>query len=96
MNSVILIGRVTKDIEVKYTPTGVAMCNFSIAIDRLAKDEKKTDFPRIVVFGKLAENCGKYIGKGSLVGVRGSLETNGQYMNVKADEVQFLDKKPDF
>ena len=95
MNSVTLIGRLTRDPEVKYTPTQVAIGNFTIAIDRPVKqgEEKQTDFPRITVFGKQAENCEKFLAKGSLVGIQGRLETNGQYMNVKADRVEFLERK---
>ena len=98
MNSVSLIGRLTKDPEVKYTPTQMAIGNFSIAIDRPTK-EKKTDFPRITVYGTQAENCERYLAKGLLVGVQGWLETNGQYTNVIADRVDFLERKkevPDF
>ena len=95
MNSVNLIGRLTADPEVKYMPTKMAICNFSIAIDRPTKqgEEKKTDFPRIVVFGKQAENCEKYTAKGLRIGIQGRLETNGQYTNVIADRVEFIEWK---
>ena len=100
MNQVVLIGRLTKDPEVKYTPTQVAIGNFSVAIDRPTKqgEEKKTDFPRVTVFGKQAENCERFLKKGRLVGVQGRLETNGQYMNVIAEKVEFLEwgDKPNF
>ena len=64
MNSVTLIGRLTRDPEVRYTAgTQMAICRFSIAIDRPARsgEEKKTDFPSITIFGKQAENCKKYL-----------------------------------
>lgn len=94
MNSVSLVGRLTRDPEVKYTPTQMAIGNFTIAIDRPTKgEEKKTDFPRITVYGKQAENCEKFLAKGSLVGIQGRLETNGQYTNVSADRVEFLERK---
>ncbi len=104
MNSVILIGRLTRDPEVRYTPdTQMAIATFSVAIDRPVKKdgEKKTDYPRVIVFGKQAENCEKYIGKGRLVGVQGRIQT-GSYQNadgdtvyttdVVADRVEFLDR----
>lgn len=109
MNSVILIGRLTKDPEVKYlSETQMAVATFSIAIDRVGGKEKKTDFPRITVFGKQAENCEKFLTKGRLVGIQGRLQT-GSYTNkegatvyttdVVADRVEFLewgekDKQP--
>ena len=103
MNSVALIGRLTRDPEVRYTAgTQMAICRFSIAIDRPARsgEEKKTDFPSITVFGLLAENCEKYLAKGRLVGVQGRIQT-GSYKNkdgqtvyttdVVADRVEFLE-----
>ncbi len=103
MNSVVLIGRLTRDPEVRYTSgTQMAVCTFSIAIDRITRqgEEKKTDFPRITVFGKQAENCERYLKKGRLVAVQGRLQT-GSYTNkdgatvyttdVVADRVEFLE-----
>ncbi|HKM28564.1 MAG TPA: single-stranded DNA-binding protein [Anaerovoracaceae bacterium] len=103
MNSVVLIGRLTRDPEIRYTPsTQMAVATFSIAIDRPQRQgaEKQTDFPRITVFGKQAENCEKYLAKGRLVGVQGRLQT-GSYKNkdgvtvyttdVVADRVEFLE-----
>lgn len=99
MNQVILIGRLTKDPEIR---TGQAtICSFTLAIDRPAKDgEKKTDFPRVTAFGKTAENCGRYLKKGRLVGVQGRLQT-GSYTDkngatvfttdVIAERVEFLE-----
>lgn len=105
MNRVNLIGRVTSDPVCKYTPTQMAILNMSIAIDRNTK-EKKTDFPRITVYGKQAENCEKYLKKGMKVAVEGHLETssyqkNGETvfsMSVSADRVEFLEwgDKPNF
>jgi len=103
MNSVVLIGRLTRDPVVRYTPeTQMAVATFSIAIDRLIKagKEKRTDFPRVTVFGKSAENCERFLNKGKLVGVQGRLQT-GSYKNkdgvtvyttdVVADRVEFLE-----
>ena len=103
MNSVVLIGRLTRDPEVRYTAaTQMAVATFTIAIDRpvRAGGEKQTDFPRITVFGKQAENCEKYLAKGRLVGIQGRLQT-GSYQNkdgatvyttdVVADRVEFLE-----
>lgn len=104
MNTVNLIGRIAREIEVRYTtgaePTAVA--RFPIAIDRPVKQgkEKQTDFPNIIVFGKRAENCEKYLAKGRLVGIEGRLQT-GSYTNkdgvkvyttdVVANRVDFID-----
>ena len=103
MNSVVLIGRLTRDPETRYTSgTQMAVCTFTIAIDRVTRqgEEKKTDFPRITVFGKQAENCERFLKKGRLVGVQGRLQT-GSYTNkdgatvyttdVVADRVEFLE-----
>ena len=103
MNSVGLIGRLTRDPELRYTSgSQMAVARFSIAIDRPSRqgEERKTDFPRIVVFGKQAENCEKYLAKGRLVAVQGRIQT-GSYQDkdgktvytteVVADRVQFLE-----
>jgi single-strand DNA-binding protein len=103
MNSVVLIGRLTRDPELRYTAsTQMAVATFTIAIDRPTKagGEKQTDFPRITVFGKSAENCEKFLVKGRLVAVQGRLQT-GSYTNkdgatvyttdVVADRVEFLE-----
>ena len=99
MNSVNLIGRLTRDPETRYTAdTQMAVTRFSIAIDRPGKD-KGADYPNITVFGKQAENCEKYLKKGRLVGIQGRLQT-GSYersdgskvytTDVVADRVEFL------
>lgn len=103
MNSVVLIGRLTRDPELRYTSgSQMAVATFTVAIDRpvRAGGEKQTDFPRVTVFGKQAENCEKYLVKGRLVGVQGRLQT-GSYTNkdgatvyttdVVADRVEFLE-----
>ena len=101
MNNVTLIGRTTREVELRYTPSQTAVARFSIAISRPTKDgEKKADFPNIIVFGKQAENCEKYLAKGRLVGIQGRLQT-GSYedkdgkrvytTDVIAERVEFLE-----
>ena len=103
MNSVVLIGRLTRDPEVRYiSESQMAVATFTVAIDRPVRSgqEKKTDFPRVTVFGRQAENCEKYLAKGRLVGVQGRIQT-GSYTNrdgatvyttdVVADRVEFLE-----
>lgn len=100
MNNVSLIGRLTKDPEVRYiSDSQMAVARFTIAINRMSK-EKQADFPTIVVFGKQAENCEKFLGKGRLVGIQGRIQT-GSYTNkegvkiytteIIANNVKFLD-----
>ena len=108
VNNVVLVGRLTRDPELKYIPgSGVAVTNFAIAVDRefSGKDGKKeTDFIDIQVWGKSAENCANYIGKGSLVAIQGSIRVdsyqdqegnNRKITRVNANRVQFLDSKKD-
>lgn len=106
MNTVNLIGRLTRDIEVRYTESGTAVASFAIAIDRPPRQDgnKETDFPRVIVFGKTAENCAKFLKKGLLVGVEGRIQT-GSYTNregqtiyttdVVANRVEFLEWRDD-
>lgn len=101
MNNVILIGRTTREIELRYTTSQTAVARFSLAVERPVKDgEKKADFPNIIVFGKRAENCEKYLAKGRKVAVQGRLQT-GSYedkdgkrvytTDVIAERVEFLE-----
>lgn len=102
MNIAILIGRLTRDVEMRQSQNGLAIATFTIAVDRQvsAGQEKQADFIPVVVFGKQAENCGKYIGKGRLVAVTGRIQTrsyekDGQkryVTEIVANSVQFLDK----
>ena len=101
MNQVTLIGRLTKDPEVRHSGE-ITFARFSLAIDRPPKKDgtKETDFPNIVVFGRQAENCEKYVAKGRLVAIEGRLQT-GSYTNnegrkiytteVIANRVEFLE-----
>ena len=92
MNNVILIGRLTKDPETRYTTGQMAVCTFTVAIDRPKKqgEDKKTDFPRITVFGKSAENCDRFLNKGLLVGIQGRLQT-GSYQDKNGNTVYTTD-----
>ena len=102
MNSVILVGRIAKNPELNYTPnTQTAVCRFTLAVDRPKRkgEESKADFLRVVVFGKQAESCDRYLEKGRQVAVRGSIQTDS-YKNregvtvyttdILAENVEFL------
>lgn len=100
MNSANIIGRLTRDPEVRYTANNFPVCTFSVAIDRRGKEEKKTNYIPVKVLGKTAENCGKYLAKGRLVGVSGQIETDSYTdkdgnkrptWNVLASAVEFLE-----
>jgi single-strand DNA-binding protein len=102
INNVTLVGRLTKDPELKYTPNGVAVANFTLAVNRPFKSEggPDADFINVVVWRKPAENCANFLKKGSLAGVVGSIQTRnyeGQdgkrvyITEVQADRVQFLE-----
>ena len=80
VNKAILIGRLGKDPEVRYTPDGAMVTNFNLATDEQWKDKngekvQKTEWHRIVAFGKLAEICGNYLVKGKLIFVEGRIQT---------------------
>lgn len=91
MNAVQLIGRLTKDPEIRYAEGQMAIARFTVAIDRPPRDGKKeADFPNVVVFGKQAENCGKYTAKGKLIGIEGRIQT-GSYTNKNGDKVYTTD-----
>lgn len=105
MNKVIFIGNLTRDVELGTTPNGVSVAKFSIAVNRRfsnADGERVTDFFNIVVWRGQAENCAKYLKKGSKVGIVGELQTRSyedkdgvkRYVTeVQADEVEFLSAK---
>lgn len=105
-NKVILIGNLTRDPELRYTPQGTSVCNFGIAVNRKYKqgDEMKEEvtFINIVVFGKQADTCGQYLNKGNPVLVEGRLQErrweteDGQKRSkheVVAQTVRFLPRK---
>lgn len=105
MNQAVLIGRLTRDPELRYIAgTGTPVAQFAIAVDReFSKDGKKeVDFIDIQAWGKQAENCSNYLGKGSLVAIQGSIRIdtyqnqageNRKSFRVNANRVQFLDNK---
>ena len=76
MNNTVLIGRLTKDPEIRQVGE-TTVCNFTLAVDRLMTKEKKADFIRIVAFGKTAELCERFLVKGRLVGIRGVRNEKG-------------------
>lgn len=110
MNNVILTGRIAKDLEIRYTQTGKAYCRLTLAVDRgMSKDKKQeaeangqptADFINIVVWGKQAENCQRYLQKGRNVAIQGRLQS-GSYTaqdgtrkfvtEVWAERVQFIE-----
>lgn len=108
MNKVFMIGNLVKDPELTTTPNSISVCRFSIAINRrfgtAENGGTNVDFFNIVVWRALADNCGKYLKKGSKVGLSGTIQNrsfdgnDGQkrYMTeIIADEVQFLNTKND-
>lgn len=92
MNNVILIGRLTKDPEIRYPQSGTATCRFTLAVDRPTKqgEEKKADFIGCVAFGATAENVSKYKIKGDPLAVRGRIQT-GSYKNKDGQTVYTTD-----
>jgi len=107
VNKAILIGRLGKDPEVRYTPDGAMVTNFNLATDEQWKDKngekvQKTEWHRIVTFGKLAEICGNYLVKGKLIFVEGRIQTRSwedkegvkRYTTeIVASNMQMLDSK---
>lgn len=105
LNRIVLVGRLTKDCDLRYTTSGHATAKFTLAVDRgytNQQGERETDFIFISVWRGLAENCAKYTSKGSLVALEGRLQVSS-YDNqegrkvwtteVVADNVRFLDTK---
>lgn len=103
LNKIILIGRLVRDVEMRYTTNGTPVSNFDLAVERdfinSQTNERDVDFIKITTWNKLATICAEHIGKGRLVAVEGSLHIkkdtkNGRtYVNpfVNATKVQFLD-----
>src|SRR5690606_3066517 len=105
LNRAILIGRLTRDPELRYTSTGIAVTRFTVACDRKFTNQngdREADFIPVVAWRGLAENCAKHLRKGSLVGLEGRLQVRS-YENqegrtvwtteVIADDVRFLEPK---
>lgn len=105
MNRTVLVGRLTKNVELKYTQNGKAVANFTLAVNRPFKNaqgETDADFIMCQAWGKQAENLAQYMGKGSQIGVDGRIQTRsyeGQdgkrvyVTEVVADNVQFLESR---
>lgn len=107
LNKVMVIGRLGKPVEVKYSQSGTAVASLTVATDESYTDKQGqrqsvTEWHRVIVYGKTAENCGQYLDKGSLVFVEGRLRTRkwtdraGQERfttEIIADRVQFLERK---
>lgn len=92
MNSVTLIGNLTRDPELSYTPSQAAKCQFTMAINRPKRqgEDQGADYIRVVVWGRTAENCDRYLAKGRKVAVSGSIRT-GSYKNKNGDTVYTTD-----
>lgn len=103
LNRVILIGRLTKDPELRYTPSGVAVTQFTLAVDRpfnSQSGEREADFIPIVTWRQLAETCANYLRKGRLAAVEGRMQVRNYENNegkrvyvteIIADNVRFLE-----
>ena len=111
MNKCCIVGRVTRDLELRHTQSGIANVSFSLAVDKGLSRQKReeleaqgrptADFPRVVVWGQMAENLARYCGKGSQIAVVGRIET-GSYedkdgkmvytTDIVAENVEFLSK----
>lgn len=108
LNKVMLIGRLGKDPELRTTQGGSSVCNMTLATDESYTDrdgnrQQATEWHKVTAFAKQADNCAKFLHKGSLIYVEGSLRTrkwqdqSGQdryTTEIKADRIQFLDSKP--
>ena len=107
INKTILVGRITKDPEIKYTQANIAVCRFTLAVNRTftdAQGERQADFITCVAWRKTAEVMNTYVKKGALLGIEGRIQT-GQYeaedgttrytTEVVCDSVQFLESRSD-
>lgn len=109
LNKVFLMGNLTKDCELRYTPGGTSVCDFSLAVSRkFVKDgqqQEETCFVEVTVFGKIGENCSRYLSKGSPALIEGRLQLDqwedrqtGQKrskLRVVAESVQFIGSRKD-
>ncbi|WP_066195402.1 MULTISPECIES: single-stranded DNA-binding protein [Gracilibacillus] len=105
LNRVVLVGRLTRDPDLRYTPNGVAVANFTVACNRPFSNqqgEREADFVNCVVWRKQAESFANYMSKGSLIGVDGRIQTRsfddqeGKRVfitEVMAESIQFLEPK---
>ena len=110
INSVVLVGNLTKDPELRHTPAGMPVCSLRLAVNTRRKDAatgqwgEKPNYFDVTVWGQQGENCAQYLAKGRRVGVQGRLEwreweaqdgSKRQAVEVVADSVQFLDSRGD-
>ena len=105
MNKVILVGRLTKDPDLRYTQNGEAVANFTVAVNRPFRNkngEQEADFINCVTWRKQAENLAQYTGKGSMIAIEGRIQTrsyegkDGKMVyvtEVLAENIQYLDNK---
>lgn len=100
MNIVVMIGRLAKNVELRFTASGKAVATFSIAVNRPFSKTNEADFFNVVVWGKVAENCANYLAKGRLVGIEGRLQSRSyetqagdkRYVTeIVANQVEFLE-----
>jgi len=102
VNNVNIIGRLGREPEMRYTPSGKPVTNMNVAINERFGDDERTTWMRVVAWNGTAEACNKYLAKGSLVAVSGRLQTrsyekDGQTVyvtEVVANNVSFLDSRP--
>jgi single-strand DNA-binding protein len=102
MNNVSLVGRLCADPELRFSAAGVAVCKFTLAVDRPFSKEKQADFLPCLCFKATAENTANYLTKGSKAGVTGSVQTSTWEKDgvkhykteILADRVEFMDSKP--
>ena len=107
INTVTLVGRLTRDVELRYAESGRAVANFNLAVNRPFKNangDREADFINVIQFGKGAELTAQYMNKGSQIGVTGRIQTRNYENNegrrvyvteIVADQVAFLDSKND-
>jgi len=106
MNRVVLVGRITKDPELKTVNSGISVVNFTLAVNRPFSDqqgERNADFINCVVWRKQAENLAKYVRKGALIGIEGRIQTRSYEVegstryatDIVCDSIQFLESKSD-
>jgi len=103
MNTVNIIGRLTRDPVLRHTDDGKSVCDLTVAVEDTFSKDDRTDFLRVTAWGNQAENCAKYLQKGLMCGVNGRLRSDTytdqdgvkRYpVSITADRVQFLQLKP--
>jgi single-strand DNA-binding protein len=105
LNKIMLLGRLTRDPELKFTNSGIAVCTFTIAVNRTfskkGENDAQADFFRVKCWRNLAENCAKFLAKGRQVFIEGAIQTSSftaedgskrNYWEVVARDVQFIGK----